>query len=76
MTRNELFETLQAGFRRFYSEGYSKWSKDKVVAAISPAEKARDINEPEVQSVLKELEKRGLIRLYFEDDCYLEVLHD
>lgn len=76
MTRNELLAMLDVGFRRFYSEGYSKWSKDKVIAAINPSGETRDINEPEIQNILKELEIRGLIHLKYDDDCYLEVLHD
>ena len=76
MDRNKLLEMLEAGFRRFYSEGYSKWSKDKVTAAINPSGDRREINDSEVQSILKELEAKGLIRLRYEDNCYLEVLHD
>lgn len=76
MNRNELLEMLDAGFRRFYGEGYLKWSKDKVIAAINPRGENRDIDDQEVQSILKELESGGLIRLKYDEDCYLEVLHD
>ncbi|OFZ15588.1 MAG: hypothetical protein A2Z20_04945 [Bdellovibrionales bacterium RBG_16_40_8] len=76
MNRNELLEMLDAGFKRFYNEGYSKWSKYKVIAAINPRGEDRDIDDPEIQSILKELESVGLICLKYDDDCYLEVLHD
>ena len=75
MVRSELLEMLAAGFRRFYSEGYSRWSKDKVIGAINPSGEFRGIDDSEVQSILKELESKGLIRLQYGNDCYLEVLH-
>ncbi len=76
MNQNELLEILASGFKRFYSEGHSKWSKALVQAAIQPAGVVRSLDEPEVQAVLKELEKMGLIRLLYKDECYLEVLRD
>ena len=76
MDQNELLKMLEAGFRRFYSEGYSRWSRDKVIAAINPVGESRTVDDPEIQNILRELENRGLILLKHDNDCYLEVLHD
>lgn len=76
MKKNELLTMLTAGFKRFYSEGYSRWSKEKVLAAINPIGEKHSLEEVDVQAVLKQIESTGLIRLIYEDNCYLEVLHD
>jgi hypothetical protein len=44
--------------------------------AINPLGHANEIDTPKVQTVLKELENEGLIKLLKRDDQYLEVLHD
>lgn len=76
MIENKILKILESGFKRFYSEGYSKWSKDNLVAAIQSVDSAKNISDPEVQNILKELENKGLIILRYKQDCYLEVLHD
>lgn len=76
MEQNELLKMLEAGFTRFYNEGSSKWSKNDVIAAINPIGEKMEIQDPKVQNVLKELERRKLIRLVYDNDLYLEVLHD
>lgn len=53
-----------------------KWSQGNIIAAISSPDNKRDINDPEIQEILEELEKKGLVCLKHEEDCYLEVLHD
>lgn len=69
-------EILDAGFRRFYGEGFSRWTKDKVVALIALPGTSNNIDDAEIQHIFQILESRGLIRLIRADDCYLEVLRD
>jgi hypothetical protein len=67
---------LSNGFKRFYLEGAQFWSRKDLHAAINPLGHANEIDTPKVQTVLKELENEGLIKLLKRDDQYLEVLHD
>ena len=74
MQPNNLKDSLLAGFRRFQSEGSSAWSREDLRKEICPAGYKNNLDDPEIQRVLCELEKAGHIKLYFNSDRYLEVL--
>ena len=74
MDRDSLKKMLRAGFKRFFSEGMSKWSQRDLHGAINPLGEKHEVDEPQVQEILKELEQEGLIKLKYEDEFYLEVL--
>jgi len=70
----DIKSMLWRGFRRFYSEGYSVWSQEKLEKALRPREQSFALESPDVQRVLAELEAEGVIRLLREKNRYLEVL--
>jgi hypothetical protein len=74
MDRNRMKERLTGGFERFFSDGMTVWTKKNVHGAINPLGERHELDEPEIQEILKELEQEGLIKLKYEDEFYLEVL--
>lgn len=74
MDYNYIKGMLLNGFIRFYGEGYIKWSKENVQKSLKPRSASYELDDPEIQKILKELEEEGHIKLYYEDARYLEVL--
>lgn len=74
MDRNRIRDILLAGFERFYDEGMHSWNRRQVKGAINPRGESNDLESPEIQDLLNELEHEGVIRLVREDARYLDVL--
>jgi hypothetical protein len=74
MNPPNLKEILIAGFLRFAGEGYHHWSKENVSKAIQQGASVNSLDDPEIQSLLRQLEGEGFIKLNFTDSDYLEVL--
>lgn len=62
-----------AGITRFYSEGYTCWSRENLEKLFSPD---WALESEEVQGLLDEWERHGMIRRVGDDHCYIEVLPD
>jgi hypothetical protein len=62
---------VKAGIDRFYSEGYTRWSRVNFEKLLQPEPTP---NDPRVQELLREWEKTGVIRVVGTDDCYIEIL--
>jgi hypothetical protein len=74
MNPPNLKEILIAGFRRFYDEGYSHWSRENVFKAIQQSDSINSLDDPEILAILRQLEREGYIKLNLTDSNYLEVL--
>ncbi len=64
-------EIMKAGIERFYSEGYTRWSRINFEKVLQPGLRS---NDPRVQELLREWEKTGVIRIVGTEDCYIEIL--
>ncbi len=68
-------EMLARGFIRYYYEGLRRWDRHTLEGIIRPrGAKRNEVDDPEIQEVLNELEAEGLIKLYRTNDLYLEVV--
>lgn len=74
MKKTNVKKMLLNGFVRFYGDGYRIWSKESLQKTLCPIGERYELDDPEIQKILKELEAEGHIKLYYKDDCYLEVL--
>ena len=68
-----LKEIILAGFYRFYFDSGPDWSRQDLEAGLSPRGYINRVTDPEVQQLLRELEKEGHIQLVGQDDKYLIV---
>jgi len=62
---------VEAGIARFYSEGYTCWSRENLDKVFSPE---WTVGSEEVQGLLDEWELQGMIRRVGTDNCYIEIL--
>lgn len=63
----QFAETAKAGLARFFDEGYTKWPEDKLRVIFAN----RDLNDPDVQSLLSNWLALGIVELPRRADCYL-----
>ena len=59
-----------AGLNRFYDEGFTKWSEEKLRPLFSGAR----LDESEIEERLHEWEHRGFVKRKNQTECFLEVL--
>jgi hypothetical protein len=62
---------LQARLNRFFSEGHLRWSKKDVQCHLEPG---IQLENERLQSIFRDWEKQGVIRLVRNTDIYWEVL--
>jgi hypothetical protein len=70
---SDLKRMMVAGMTRFFHDGMKSWSRKNLHGLVNPLGEHHEIDEPEVQQALSALESDGFIKLYYEDDRYLEV---
>lgn len=62
------------GFSRFYVDGGGRfWSREQLEGIFKSTDVTEPLDSPFVQSIIKELESRGYIKLLYDDQRYLEV---
>lgn len=67
-------EMVIAGLWKSASEGVQSWGIQSFSGCINPRGYKNEVNDPEIQQMLKEIEQEGLIKLVGTDDCYLKIL--
>src|SRR5690348_7285925 len=62
------------GFCRFYVESGTRfWSRKTLEGVLRDSGVPEGLDSPLLQSILKDLESKGYIKLLYGDDRYLEV---
>lgn len=74
LKRGTLRALLICGFVRFFADGSTKWSKKDLYGLLHPRDESHELESKRVQTILKELENEGYIKLFYKDEFYLEVL--
>ena len=65
---------LVGGFVRLYNEGMHSGYRRQAKGGINPPDKFNDLDSPEIQHILNEREREGVIRRVLEGACYLDVV--
>ena len=66
----EMLDIIKRGLSRFYSEGFTHWTKQDLLNSFK---KDVDINDPRIQATLQSWQSKGYIRLVGDNDQYLTV---
>ena len=67
---NTVIEIAKAGLNRFFSEGYTKWPEDKLLALFDN----RPMSDPIVKKTIEAWENEGAVVLHRKHNNYLEIL--
>jgi hypothetical protein len=73
MNPPNLKDIVKAGLTRYFHDGSGKFSKQGMQGLIRPRNIPNSLDDPEIQRMLKELEAEKFIKLYYEEDRYLEI---
>ena len=73
MNPSNLKDSVRAGLARHYFDGVTEWSRKDFHALINPSGYKNSIEDPEIQAMLRNLEKEGILQVLNRNDVYFVI---
>jgi len=70
---DQMLNTIEAGLNRFFSEGYTRWSKENFLKMFNANV---NLNDFRIQLFLYKLEQKGIIKIIGRDDVFIEIIKE